>query len=102
MIDYRKLAHKVFEPQLIVDIDDTDRVIEVCKNLVMEAGYPLLEDDGESEGWIEFVYEAQDMWEIAKEGFVYRAVRNPAKDTATARGFDWTLFTRENHPAFDY
>jgi hypothetical protein len=96
VFNYKKLAHNIFQPQMIVDIEDTMRLELVCEELVTEAGYPLLEDDGESEGWIEFIYEAQDMWEIANKGFVYKAVRN------SDRGFDYVLFTRENHPAFDY
>ena len=60
----------IFQPQLIRDIEDTDNVLEVCRKLITENGYPLKEDDGESEGWIEFVYEAQDMWQIANEGYV--------------------------------
>jgi hypothetical protein len=100
MFNYVKLAHNVFQPQMVVDIEDFDRFEQVCMDLVTQAGFPLLEDDGVSEGWIEFMYEAQDMWEIAKNGFVYKAVRN--KNAKNGRGVDWVLFTRANHPAFDY
>ena len=103
MIDYRKLAQKIFEPQMIVDFDDTDRVIEVCEALITEAGYPLLEDDGESEGWIEFVYEAGDMWEISKNGYVYKKVKRADKvQPNNPSGWYNQLVTRADHPAFDY
>ena len=88
---------------MIVDIEDTDRVLSVCEDLITGAGYPLLEDDGESEGWIEFVYEAQDIWEIAKNGFVYKKVKRADKVRENnPSGWYDELFTRANHPAFDY
>lgn len=98
MINYKKLAHKIFHPQLITDIEDTENLINVCKDLVRSAGYPLLEDDGESEGWIEFIYEAQDIWEISKNGFIYKRMKNTSKKD----GYEMVLYTRLNHPAFQY
>tara|TARA_R110000851_G_scaffold59347_6_gene137358 strand:- start:122 stop:433 length:312 start_codon:yes stop_codon:yes gene_type:complete len=98
--NYKKLAQNIFNPQLIVDLDDADRVIEVCRSLIASAGYPLPENDDYSDDdeWLEFVYEAQDMCEISQKGFAYKRERNEEK----RGGWEYVLYTRENHPAFQY
>ena len=95
-MNYRKIAQNIFHPQMIRDIEDFDAVEETCKQLLIDAGWPLYEDDGHSEGWIEFIYEAVDIWEIAMNGFTYKREPNPEK----TGGWEMVLYTRANHPAF--
>ena len=91
---YRQLAIDNFQPQMIADIEDTDRVMEVCQQEMADLGYPC--HDENEDDWLEFVYAATEMWQIVHEGFVYRSEPNPAK----RGGREMVLYTRVNHPAF--
>lgn len=91
---YRQLAIDNFNTQMIADIENTDRVIEVCQEDLERLGYPANETN--EDDWIEYVYMAQEMWEIARNGHVYRRKPNPDK----LDGWEFVLYTRANHPAF--
>lgn len=90
---YRELAYKTFQPQLISNPEDSERVLEVCETQIKTSGYPqpLDEDD-----FLEYVYAAQEMTEIQLKGHVYRRERKPNGD------WDFVLYTRLNHPGFKY
>lgn len=91
---YRQLAYDKFNAQMITDIEDTDRVLEVCQREIKEAGYPCT--DTNEDDWMEFVYAAQEIWDIVNIGHVYRREPNPNKPG----GSEMVLYTRLNHPAF--
>jgi len=90
---YRQLAYDNFEPQLIRDMEDDALMLAVCQKEIKNAGFPIPDDD---DIWLEFVYAAQEMVAIQQKGFVYINVRDESKPD----GWDYMLFTKENHPAF--
>ena len=90
---YRQLAYDTFEPQLITDLDDDDKLIEVCQSLIKEAGYPLGDNEDD---WLEYVYAAQEIVTIQQTGWVYRR----ESDASKPNGWDYVLYTKVNHPAF--
>jgi hypothetical protein len=87
---YKQLAYDTFEPQLIRDLEDDDRMLEICQKEIEKAGFPIPDDD---DIWLEYVYAAQEMVAIQQEGFVYRK-------EATFHGTEHVLYTAHNHPAF--
>lgn len=93
--NYAQLAINTFHPQMIVDVEDDDKMFEVCKTEILKAGYPINEDNEDE--WLEYIYMAQEMCEISKNGHVYKRERNSKK----RNGWEYVLYTRENHPAYE-
>ena len=91
---YRQLAIDTFIPQWVADLDDDDRLLEICVEEIEKAGYPC--SDENEDDWLEYVYMAQEMWLISRTGYVYCRERNPNKRD----GWEFVLYTRANHPAF--
>lgn len=91
---YRELAIQTFQHQWITNIDDDRRVLAICQEEICKAGYPCT--DANEDDWLEYVYAATEIWEIARKGHVYRRERNADKPS----GWDFVLYTRINHPAF--
>jgi len=91
---YRQLAYDTFEPQLISDPENDEHILEVCEKLIREAGYPL----GDEDDWLEYVYAANEMVAIVQEGHVYRRERDDSKPG----GWDYVLYTKDNHPGFQW
>lgn len=94
---YRQLAINTFHPQMIADIENNERVIEVCQTELELAGYPCTDEN--EDDWMEYVYMACEIWEIAINGFVYRREKD-ANYNNSGKGYNMVLYTRANHPAF--
>ena len=82
---------------MIADIEDDARVIEVCQTELADAGYPC--SDENEDDWMEYVYMACEIWEIAINGFTYRREKD-ANYSNGGIGYNMVLYTRANHPAF--